>query len=66
MARIERGAQRPAQIVTAGGGAANPVWSAIRARVLGLAVVTAPTPEAAVGTARLAASAGRAAFRHPG
>lgn len=53
---IARGAPRPSRIVTAGGGASNPVWTAIRARVLGLAVATAATPEAAVGTARLAAN----------
>lgn len=52
---IARGAPRPDRIVTAGGGGSNPVWTAIRARVLGLPVSTAATPEAAVGTARLAA-----------
>lgn len=50
---VERGASAPPRIVTAGGGAANPVWSAIRARVLGLPVVTAGMPEAAAGAARL-------------
>jgi sugar (pentulose or hexulose) kinase len=70
MARIERrayeamaahGATTPRRIVTAGGGAANEAWTRIRARVLGLPVSAAPTPEAAVGAARLAlgASAGR-------
>lgn len=53
-ALVARGAPRPSRIVTAGGGASNTVWTAIRARVLGLPVVTAATPEAAVGTARLA------------
>ena len=62
IARIERnayavmgrlGAPRPALIVTAGGGAANPAWTAIRARVLGVPVRVAATPEAAVGAARL-------------
>jgi len=66
MARIDRdayavmarlGAPRPAQVVTAGGGAANPAWTAIRARVLGVPVVAAATPEAAVGVARLARAA---------
>lgn len=52
---VARGAPRPDRIVTAGGGAANPVWTAIRARVLGLPVSTAATPEAAVGAARLVA-----------
>jgi len=50
----ERGAPSPDRIVTAGGGAANAVWSAIRARVLGIPVVAASSPEAAVGSARLA------------
>jgi D-ribulokinase len=50
---VERGAPSPDRIVTAGGGAANPVWTAIRARVLGLPVATAEMPEAAVGAARL-------------
>lgn len=66
IARIERdayavmaqlGAPRPARIVTAGGGAANPAWTAIRARVLGVPVVSAATPEAAVGAARLVRAA---------
>ncbi len=66
IARIERnaydvmvglGAPRPARIVTAGGGAANPAWTAIRARVLGVPVTVAATPEAAVGAARLARGA---------
>lgn len=56
----ERGAPRPTRILTAGGGAANPVWSAIRARVLGIPVVAAAMPEAAVGCAQLARSTGRA------
>jgi sugar (pentulose or hexulose) kinase len=52
---IVRGAPRPDRIITAGGGASNQVWTAIRARVLGLPVSTAATPEAAVGAARLVA-----------
>jgi hypothetical protein len=52
-ALVDRGAPRPERIVTAGGGAANPVWTAIRARVLDLPVSMARTPEAAVGAARL-------------
>ncbi len=51
------GAPRPAKILTAGGGAANPVWTKIRARILGLPVTAADTTEAAVGTARLAGGA---------
>ncbi len=67
MARIERraydlltelGAPAPRRILTAGGGATNKVWSAIRARVLGLPVSAADNPEAAVGSARLAQMAG--------
>lgn len=48
-----RGAPRPSRIVTAGGGAANPTWTAIRARVMGLPITAAVSPEAAVGVARL-------------
>jgi D-ribulokinase len=67
MARIEGraydlltdlGAPAPRRILTAGGGAANNVWSAIRARVLGLPVLAAERPEAAIGSARLAQLAG--------
>ncbi|MGR3467789.1 MAG: FGGY-family carbohydrate kinase [Shimia sp.] len=63
MARIERRAYRaiedhgapfPEEIVTAGGGAANTTWSRIRSRVLGVPVRVSATPEAAIGTARLA------------
>ncbi len=49
----ERGGDRPQTIFTAGGGARNPVWTAIRARVLDLPLHTAPHTEAAIGTARL-------------
>ena len=49
----EHGAPWPDRIVTSGGGAANAAWTAIRARVLGLPVIAAEMPEAAVGTARL-------------
>lgn len=63
IARIERdayaalaryGAESPARIITAGGGAANPVWTAIRTRVLGLPVESSPSLEAAIGSAKLA------------
>ncbi|MEO1154170.1 MAG: FGGY-family carbohydrate kinase [Pseudomonadota bacterium] len=63
IARIEKrayealanaGAPYPTQVITAGGGAKNVVWTAMRARVLGVPVVAAPTTEAAVGVARLA------------
>ncbi len=42
------------QIFTAGGGAHNPTWTAIRQRQLGVPVVIAPQTEAAYGTASLA------------
>lgn len=51
------GAPHPKRILTTGGGAANPVWTEIRARILGIQVTAAATTEAAVGTARLAGGA---------
>ena len=39
---------------TVGGGAANPAWTALRARILGVATAPARSEEAAVGTAGLA------------
>ncbi|MDJ0821337.1 MAG: FGGY-family carbohydrate kinase [Paracoccaceae bacterium] len=48
------GGGRPTQIVTAGGGARNAVWTAIRARHLGLTPHTASETEAAIGVARVA------------
>ncbi len=51
-----RGAPRPGPLFTAGGGANNPVWTAIRARVLNCDIQTAPETEAAMGTARLIAA----------
>ncbi|WP_342070621.1 FGGY-family carbohydrate kinase [Yoonia algicola] len=62
IARIERkaysliadhGGTFPAKIISAGGGASNPVWTKIRSRVLGIPVVEATTPEAAIGAAKL-------------
>ncbi|MEM9013045.1 MAG: FGGY-family carbohydrate kinase [Pseudomonadota bacterium] len=62
IARVERlayetlhqqGAPYPETIVTAGGGALNDVWLAIRTRVLGVPVKKAQKTEAAIGTARL-------------
>lgn len=50
----ELGATPVAQVVSAGGGAHNPTWQAIRARVLGIPVSTAQHSEAAYGAARLA------------
>ncbi len=63
MARIEAqgygrlqdlGATPLRRVRTAGGGAQNQAWTAIRQRVLGVPVETAPQLEAAYGTARLA------------
>ncbi|MGR3490469.1 MAG: FGGY-family carbohydrate kinase [Shimia sp.] len=65
IARIERqgyqaiaqhGAPMPRRIITSGGGARNETWRRIRARVLGIPVTAAATPEAAIGAARLAQS----------
>ncbi len=44
----------PSQIFTAGGGAMNPVFTAIRERVLGAPISLAPETEAAIGSAKLA------------
>lgn len=63
MARIEArgyqllqqlGASRLHSVVTAGGGARNPAWTAIRARLLGVPVRPAAHADAAYGAARLA------------
>lgn len=65
MARIEalcfaemaaRGARAPTDLFTAGGGARNHIWTAIRTRVLGCEIKTADQTEACVGTARLIAA----------
>jgi sugar (pentulose or hexulose) kinase len=65
IARIERqaydimaslGADYPETVITAGGGAKNEAWTAIRGRVLGVPIMAAKTPEAAVGVARLVQS----------
>jgi sugar (pentulose or hexulose) kinase len=47
------GAPMPVRILTAGGGAANAEWTAIRRRILGVDVLVAPQTEAAVGMALL-------------
>jgi len=66
IARIERtgygaikdhGGPELGQLYTAGGGASNPVWSAIRARVIGVSPQGVQGQEACVGVARLVASA---------
>ncbi|HHH36059.1 MAG TPA: carbohydrate kinase [Gammaproteobacteria bacterium] len=50
----ELGAPYPRRVLTVGGGAANPAWTRIRARALGVPVSPAPCQEAACGAARLA------------
>jgi len=47
------GGGRPTRVFSAGGGAKNPVFTAIRARHLGLLPETASETEAAIGTARI-------------
>ncbi len=47
------GGGRPVRVFSAGGGAGNPVFTAIRARALGLAPQTAAETEAAIGAARI-------------
>ena len=51
------GAPTVRRVLTVGGGAANPAWTAIRARVLGVPVLAAGSTEAAHGAALLAAHA---------
>ena len=54
-ARLEQlGAPRPKRIYTAGGGAANPQWLAIREQLLGRPISVPQHTEAAYGAARLA------------
>lgn len=50
----ELGAPPVRRVLTVGGGAANPVWTALRARILGVEVRAARHTEAAYGTALLA------------
>jgi hypothetical protein len=50
------GAPAPVRVVSIGGGAANPAWTRLRARALGIPVVAAAQQEAAYGAARLALS----------
>ncbi len=57
----ELGAPRLSSVRSVGGGAANPAWTTIRKRKLGIAFLPAMSTEAAAGTARLAlAGAGEA------
>lgn len=51
-----RGGSEPSRIYTAGGGAQNEEWTAIRARSLGQTPHLAAQTEAAIGTAKLAGS----------
>ncbi len=44
----------PRRVLSCGGGAANPTWTALRQRLLGVPVHTAPHTEAAYGSALLA------------
>ena len=64
MARIEQagyarlarlGAPRPRRVLSTGGGAVNPQWRALRARILGVPVEKAAHGEAALGAALIAA-----------
>ncbi|NCA68831.1 MAG: carbohydrate kinase [Sphingobacteriia bacterium] len=50
----ELGAPRPRRILSIGGGAANPVWTQMRERIIGIPVCAAPHQDAAYGTALLA------------
>jgi hypothetical protein len=55
------GAPYPVRVWTAGGGARNPAWTAIRTRLLRVPVARAPQTEAAYGAALLARQGTRAA-----
>lgn len=50
----EFGGPSPTRVLTAGGGAQNKVWSAMRSKALGLKIEIADHAEASVGVARLA------------
>jgi sugar (pentulose or hexulose) kinase len=50
----ELGGPQPTGVMTVGGGAANEIWSRIRATALGVPVLMSECDEAAVGVARLA------------
>jgi len=58
---VELGAAAPARVLSAGGGASNPAYRAIRQRLLGVPVELSPQQEAAYRAARLA-QAGTAIF----
>jgi len=50
----EQGASRLEEVYTAGGGAANAMWTTMRSRILGVKVAPSPQVEAAYGAAVLA------------
>ena len=54
------------RVLTTGGGAANPAWTQIRQRTLGVPVAASAHQEAAYGAARLALWGMEAALRGPG
>lgn len=60
----EQGATAPSLVLTAGGGASNAIWTAIRSRHLPCPVQPAPQTEAAYGTARLALAGWLARSNH--
>ncbi|WP_462321456.1 FGGY-family carbohydrate kinase [Halochromatium sp.] len=60
----ELGAPAPVRVLSSGGGAQNPTWTAIRSRVLGLPVQAAQHREAAYGSALLARGDCSAAPEH--
>ena len=49
-----QGASSLTGVLTAGGGASNPVWTSLRTRVLGVPVEASPHVEASYGAAVLA------------
>lgn len=57
----ELGAPKLRSVRSVGGGAANPAWAAIRARMLGVKLLAPASDEAAAGTARLALAGARKA-----
>lgn len=57
----ELGAPKLRSVRSVGGGAANPAWTAIRARMLGVKLLAPASNEAAAGTARLALAGARKA-----
>lgn len=58
------GATPVTQVMTAGGGAANPAWTRLRARAIGVPVAPAAHGDASYGAALLARQAARGAAEH--